>query len=51
MLIDFTDAEESQCWMAINDDVMGGISQSCIELSPKLQRQACARRSCFTSGT
>jgi hypothetical protein len=33
MLIDFTNAEESQCWMTINDDVMGGISQSRIELS------------------
>jgi hypothetical protein len=34
MLIDFTDAQESQRWIAINDDVMGGISQSRIELSP-----------------
>jgi hypothetical protein len=34
MLIDFTNIEESQRWMAINDDVMGGISQSRIELSP-----------------
>ena len=35
MMIDFTDAEESQCWTAINDDVMGGISQGRIELSPE----------------
>ena len=34
MLINFTDAEESQHWIAVNDDVMGGISQSRIELSP-----------------
>ena len=34
MLIDFTDAEEIRFWIAINDDVMGGISQSRIELSP-----------------
>jgi hypothetical protein len=34
MLIDFTDAQESQRWIAINDDVMGGLSQSRIELSP-----------------
>ena len=36
MLIDFTDAnaEEIPRWMAINDDVMGGLSQSRIELSP-----------------
>ena len=36
MLIDFTDAdaEEIRLWTAINDDVMGGISQSRIELSP-----------------
>ena len=33
MLIKFTDAEESQCWTTINDDVMGGISQSRFELS------------------
>ena len=33
MLIDFTDAQEIQRWIAINDDVMGGISQSNIELS------------------
>ena len=34
MFIDFTDAEEILRWMVINDDVMGGISQSRIELSP-----------------
>ena len=34
MLIEFTDAEEITRWNAINDDVMGGISQSRIELSP-----------------
>jgi NADH dehydrogenase [ubiquinone] 1 alpha subcomplex assembly factor 1 len=34
MLIEFTDAEEIQRWIAINDDVMGGISHSRIELSP-----------------
>jgi hypothetical protein len=34
MLIDFTNAEESQLWLAINDDVMGGISQSRIESAP-----------------
>src|SRR5512137_981045 len=34
MFIDFTDAEEILRWKVINDDVMGGISQSCIELSP-----------------
>ena len=34
MLIDFTDTQEILCWMVINDDVMGGISQSRIELSP-----------------
>ena len=34
MLIDFTDTEEILRWMVINDDVMGGISQSRIELSP-----------------
>jgi len=36
MLIDFTDAdaEEVPRWLAINDDVMGGISQSRIKLSP-----------------
>jgi len=34
MLIEFSDTEECQRWIAINDDVMGGISQSRIELSP-----------------
>ena len=36
MLIDFTDAnaEEILRWMVINDDVMGGLSQSRIDLSP-----------------
>ena len=34
MLIEFTDAEEIRLWTAINDDVMGGISHSRIELSP-----------------
>ena len=36
MLIDFTDAdaEEILRWRVINDDVMGGLSQSRIELSP-----------------
>jgi len=34
MFIDFTDAEEILRWKVINDDVMGGISQSRIELSP-----------------
>jgi monofunctional biosynthetic peptidoglycan transglycosylase len=34
MLIDFTENEEGNHWVAINDDVMGGISQSRIELSP-----------------
>ena len=34
MLIDFTDTEEIPRWIAINDNVMGGISQSRIELSP-----------------
>ena len=34
MLIDFSDADESQSWMAINDTVMGGRSQSRLELSP-----------------
>jgi monofunctional biosynthetic peptidoglycan transglycosylase len=33
MLIDFTDVDECQHWMAINDDVMGGISQSGLHLS------------------
>jgi monofunctional biosynthetic peptidoglycan transglycosylase len=34
MLIEFNDAEEIRLWTAINDDLMGGISQSRIELSP-----------------
>lgn len=34
MLIDFTDVDESQRWIAINDGVMGGISQSGLQLSP-----------------
>ncbi len=34
MLIDFTDDAESQCWIAINDGVMGGISQSSLQRSP-----------------
>ena len=34
MLIDFTDTDESQRWIAINDGIMGGISQSSIQLSP-----------------
>ena len=34
MLIEFSDTEEVPRWIAINDDVMGGISQSRIELSP-----------------
>lgn len=34
MLIDFTNAEEGQRWTAINDDVMGGVSQSWMELTP-----------------
>jgi monofunctional biosynthetic peptidoglycan transglycosylase len=34
MLIDFTDDDESHCWIAINDGVMGGISQSGLQLSP-----------------
>ena len=35
MLIDFTDTKEFQHWITINDDVMGGISQSCIDQSPE----------------
>jgi NADH dehydrogenase [ubiquinone] 1 alpha subcomplex assembly factor 1 len=34
MLINFTDAGEILRWIAINDDVMGGVSQSHIGLSP-----------------
>ena len=34
MLIDFTENQEGNHGVAINDDVMGGISQSRIELSP-----------------
>jgi hypothetical protein len=34
ILIDFTDTKEIPRWIAINDNVMGGISQSRIELSP-----------------
>jgi len=34
MFIDFSDAEESKHWIAVNDEVMGGISQSRIEPSP-----------------
>ncbi|MDD1625793.1 MAG: CIA30 family protein [Methylococcaceae bacterium] len=34
MLIKFSDTEEVPRWIAINDDVMGGISKSRIELSP-----------------
>lgn len=34
MLVDFTDTQESQRRITINDDVMGGLSQSQIELSP-----------------
>ena len=34
MLIDFTEAEEGKHWIAINDGIMGGISQSRIELTP-----------------
>ena len=34
MLIEFSDTEEVPRWIPINDDVMGGISQSRIELSP-----------------
>lgn len=34
MLIDFADAEEILAWRLINDDVMGGISQSRVELLP-----------------
>ena len=34
MLINFTEAEEGKHWIAINDGVMGGISQSRIELTP-----------------
>lgn len=34
MLIDFTDVDESQRWIAINDGVMGGISQSGLQRSP-----------------
>jgi hypothetical protein len=36
MLIDFTDADAQEIlrWRVINDDVMGGLSQSRIELSP-----------------
>ncbi|MGZ8225479.1 MAG: CIA30 family protein [Methylococcaceae bacterium] len=33
MLIDFTNAEECHRWIAINDEVMGGISQSRMELT------------------
>ncbi|MCX7101701.1 MAG: CIA30 family protein [Methylobacter sp.] len=33
MIIDFTDVDESQRWIAINDGVMGGISQSGLQLS------------------
>ena len=33
MLIDFTDTEEIPRWIAINDNVMGGISQSRIVTS------------------
>ncbi len=34
MLIEFSAAEEVSHWTAINDDVMGGLSQSRIVLSP-----------------
>ena len=34
MLIEFSDTVEASYWIAINDEVMGGISQSRIELSP-----------------
>ena len=34
MLINFTDANETLRWLAINDGVMGGVSQSCIKPSP-----------------
>ena len=34
MLINFTDADETLRWLAINDGVMGGISQSGIKPSP-----------------
>ncbi len=33
MIIDFADVDESHCWITINDDVMGGISQSDLQLS------------------
>ncbi|MEI6267541.1 MAG: CIA30 family protein [Methylococcaceae bacterium] len=33
MLINFTDADETLCWLAINDGVMGGISKSGIKPS------------------
>jgi hypothetical protein len=34
MLIDITENEEGNYWIAINYDGMGGISQNGIELSP-----------------
>ncbi|MEI6336075.1 MAG: CIA30 family protein [Methylococcaceae bacterium] len=34
MLINFTDADETLRWLAINDGVMGGVSQSGIKPSP-----------------
>ena len=50
MLIDFTDAEEIHRWMVINDDVMGGISQSRIELSPAATALFCGQLALENNG-
>jgi len=43
MLIEFSDTEEVSRWIAINDDVMGGISQGRIELSPTATALFCGQ--------
>jgi NADH dehydrogenase [ubiquinone] 1 alpha subcomplex assembly factor 1 len=50
MLIEFSDTEEVSRWVAINDDVMGGISQGRIELSAAATALFCGQLSLENNG-
>ena len=50
MLIEFSDTEEVSFWIAINDDVMGGISQGRIELSLTATALFCGQLSLENNG-
>ena len=50
MLIEFSDTEEVSRWIAINDDVMGDISQGRIELSAAATALFCGQLSLENNG-